>query len=79
MRIAAISLLILATFTGCLSLHAQVPEDVVRQHAAQEEGLEFAAICSHEDRRFSEGASVCMTERRMVCDPSGRWMREGDC
>ena len=79
MRITAISLLVLAVFTGGFSLHAQVPEEVVRQHAMQEEGIELASICSHEDRRFSEGASVCMIERRMVCDPSGRWQRDGDC
>ncbi len=79
MRIVAISVLALTTLSGCLSLHANLPEEVVRRHLAREEGVELAAICSQQGQRFSEGASVCMGERRMTCDPSGRWVRDGDC
>ena len=78
MRIVTISLLALG-MTGCLSLHADVPEDVVRRHMAHEEGLELAAICSHAGQTYSEGAVACMAERRMVCDPEGRWVQDGDC
>ena len=79
MRIAAIPLLALVTLSGCLSLHAQVPEDAVRQHLAQEEGVELAAICSHDGRSFSEGAIACMAEQRMTCDAGGRWVQDGGC
>ena len=79
MRIVAISLLALTALTGCVSLHAAVPEEVVRQHIAREEGLEMAAICSHEGQSYSEGAVACMAERRMACDPTGRWVEEGGC
>ena len=78
MRIVAISLLALATLSGCISLHADLPEELVR-HMAREDGVELSAICSHEGRNFSEGAIVCMTDRRMTCDPTGRWMQDGDC
>ena len=78
MRIVAISLLALTTLSGCISLHADLPEELVR-HMAREDGVELGAICSHEGRNFSEGAIVCMTDRRMTCDPTGRWMQDGDC
>lgn len=79
MRIVAISLLALTTLSGCLSLHADVPEEVIRHHVAREEGIELAAICSHEGRSFSEGAVACMADQRMSCDPDGRWVRDGGC
>lgn len=79
MRLVAIPLLALTTLTGCMSLHAKIPEDVVRRHMAHEHGVELAAICSHEGRSFSEGAAACMAGQRMTCDPSGRWVAAGDC
>jgi len=78
MRIAAISILALTGLTGCFSLHAEVPGDVVRRHMAHEEGLELGAICSSEGRDFSEGAVVCMAGERMACDAAGRWIAKGD-
>ena len=78
MRIVAISVLGLATLSGCLSLHADLPEDMVR-HMARKDGIELRAICSHEGRSFSEGASVCMAKRRMNCDASGRWVQDDTC
>lgn len=78
MRIVAIPVLALATLTGCLSLHADVPEDVVRRHIALEEGIELAAVCSLDGRSFSEGAVACMAGQRMTCDASGRWVPEED-
>ncbi len=79
MRSAVISLLALAALPGCVNLHADVPEDVVRRHIAEEEGIELAAVCSQEGRTFSEGAVVCMADQRMTCDPSGRWVAKGGC
>ena len=79
MRLVAIPLLALTTLTGCMSLHAKIPEDVVRRHAAREHGVELASVCSHEGKSFSEGAVACMAGGRMTCDPSGRWVRNGDC
>ena len=79
MRIVAISLLVLAPLTGCLTLHANVPEDAVRRHIAKEEGIELAAICSREGKSYSEGAVACMAEQRMTCDPAGRWVKDGTC
>ena len=78
MRIVAISFLALFTLSGCLTVQAELPEDMVR-HIAREDGVELGAICSHEGRSFSEGANVCMTGRRMVCDENGRWEQDGDC
>ena len=78
MRIVAISLLALGTLSGCMSLHADLPEALVR-HIAREDGVELSSICSHEGRSFSEGAIVCMTERRMTCDPTGRWVGDDTC
>jgi len=79
MRIVAISLLALATLSGCMSLHADVPAEVIRHHIAREDGIELASICSHEGRSFSEGAIACMAQQRMTCDPSGRWVQDGGC
>jgi hypothetical protein len=78
MRIVAISLLGLATLSGCLSLHADLPDEMVR-HIARKDGVELGAICSHEGQSFSEGAIVCMAKRRMTCDPSERWVQDGTC
>ncbi len=78
MRIVAISLLALVTLSGCLSLHANLPDEMVR-HIAREDGFDLGAICSHEGRSFSEGAIVCMEKRRMTCDPTGRWVQDGTC
>jgi hypothetical protein len=79
MNIVAISLLALATLSGCLSLHADLPEEVVRRHIAREDGVDLAMICSHEGRSFSEGAVACMAKQRMTCDPTGRWVQDGAC
>ena len=79
MRIVAISLFALTTLSGCLSLHANLPEDVVRRHIAHEEGVELGAICSQEGKSFSEGAIVCMAKRSMTCDPTGRWVQGDTC
>lgn len=79
MRIVTISLLALVTLSGCMTLHADIPEEAVRLHIAREEGIELAASCSHEGNRFSEGAVACMAERRMSCDAGGRWVQDGDC
>lgn len=78
MRIVTISLLAVATLSGCFTLHAELPEEVVR-HIAREDGADLGATCSQRGRSFSEGAIVCMAERRMTCDPTGRWVRDGDC
>ena len=79
MRIVAISLLALTTLSGCLSLHANVSEEVIRRHMAREDGVELGAICSQEGQTFSEGAIVCMAKRTMTCNPTGRWVQDGDC
>ena len=79
MRIVTISLLMLATLSGCVALHANIPEEVVRRHIAREDGIELGAICSQEGKSFSEGAIACMAERRMTCDPTGRWVEDGAC
>ncbi len=79
MRFVALAVLALATLTGCVSLHAKVPEDVVRLHAAREEGLTLPASCQMDGQAYSEGAAVCMTGRRMTCDPNGRWVQDGAC
>ncbi len=78
MRIVAISVLALAAFTGCITLHAEVPEEMVR-HIAREDGVELGAICSHEGRKFSEGSVVCMSKRQMICDPHERWAQGDAC
>lgn len=79
MRTFALSMFALVPLSGCLTLHADLPEDAVRLHMAQEEGLELSAVCSHDGKRFSEGAVACMAGGRMSCDPAGRWVRDGDC
>ena len=79
MRIVTISLLMLATLSGCVALHANIPEEVVRRHIAREDGIELGAICSQQGKSFSEGAIACMAKRRMTCDPTGRWVEDGAC
>ena len=79
MKTVAIPLLALAALTGCFTLHAQVPEEAVRLHLAHEEGLDLAALCSHEGKTFSEGALTCMGGKRMTCVAPGRWEAGGDC
>jgi hypothetical protein len=64
--------------SGCLSLHADLPERMVR-HIAREDGVELPAICTHEGQIFSEGAVVCMTDRRMICDSTERWVQDDSC
>ena len=76
MHTVLISLLALVTLTGCASLHAHLPEEMIR-HIARKDGVEISAICSHEGQSYSEGATVCMTKRRMTCDLSERWVHEG--
>ena len=78
MRIIAISTLALAPLSGCLSLHADLPREMVA-HIAREDGVDLGAICSNDGRSFSEGAVVCMAKRSMVCDPTGRWVQDDAC
>jgi len=68
----------IATLSGCMSLHADLPERMVR-HIAREDGVELPAICSHEGQIYSEGAAVCMTGRRMICDATERWVQDDSC
>ena len=79
MRHLAISLLTLVPLTGCMSLHADLPEDAVRHHMAREDGIQLAAICLHDGQNSSEGAIACMAGRRMSCGPTGRWVPDGNC
>ncbi len=80
MRIIAITLLALAGTAGCVSLQARIPEDVVRRHAALEEGIELGTICSLDGKSYSEGAVACMAGRPLTCDRTGRWIpTEGGC
>ena len=79
MRVIAISLLSVTILSGCVSLHADVPEEAIRHHLAHEEGIELASTCSYEGKRFSEGAIACMAERSMTCAPTGRWLQNGGC
>ena len=79
MRIVALLLFSLVPLAGCFTLRADVPQEVVRQHIAREEGLELAALCSYEGHDFSEGARVCMTQQQMTCSPDGRWVSGGGC
>ncbi len=81
MRLIAVTVLALVGIVGCVSLQARIPEDVVRRHAALEEGIELGAMCSLDGRTYSEGAVACMAGGAMVCDPTGRWARSeaGDC
>jgi hypothetical protein len=79
LSLLALALLTLAALTGCMTLHAQIPEDVVRQHVQNEEGIVLPAVCTHEGMRFSEGARVCMEKQGMSCDPSGRWLAGDAC
>ena len=79
MKIAWILLLALAAPTGCMFLHANIPEEAVRRHLAHEEGIELAAICSHEGRSFSQGAIACKAAQRMTCDATGSWVQDGSC
>ncbi len=78
MRIVAISILALITLSGCVSLHADLPEEMVR-HMAREEGVDLGATCSQAGQSFSEGAIVCMAGQRLSCDPTGRWTKDGTC
>jgi len=74
MRIVAISLLPRsAARTGCMTLHADLPEEGVRQRIAYEDGIELAAICSHEGKSFSEGAAPAWPRS---CDPQGCWVKD---
>ena len=71
-------LLALCFAPGCLTLHAELPPEMVR-HMAAKDGVELGAICSQEGRSFSEGAVVCMSTQRMACDAAGRWAELGEC
>ena len=78
MRIVAISILALAALSGCMTVHADLSEEIVR-HIARKDGAELSAICSYQGSSFSEGAVACMAEQLMTCDPAGRWTRDGTC
>ena len=78
MRLAAISILTLTFLTGCVSVNAHLPEDMVR-HMARQDGVDIGAVCSHDGKSYSEGAGTCMAGRHMTCDPTGRWARDGEC
>ncbi len=78
MRIVAISILALATLSGCVTVHADLPEEMVR-HIARKDGVELGATCSQNGQSYSEGAIVCMAKQRMTCDPTGRWVEDGAC
>ena len=62
-----------------MTVHAHLPEEMIRQHMAREDGIVLAATCSQEGRRFSEGAIACMAGQRMTCDQTGRWVQDGAC
>ena len=79
MRIVAIPLLALTTLTGCMTVRANIPEEAVRWHLAKEEGIQLAAMCTYAGENYSQGGSVCMTNRRMVCNAEERWVQDGDC
>ena len=68
----------IAILSSCMSLHADLPERMVC-HIAREDGVELPAISSYEGQVYSEGAAVCMTSRRMLCDSTERWVQDDSC
>ncbi len=79
MRFVPISLLaLLPMLGGCVSVQAQLPENLVRQLARQD-GVEISGVCSFSGQSYSEGAIACMEGQRLTCDAEGRWVAGGDC
>jgi hypothetical protein len=79
MRTLTISLIGLFALSDCVSLHAEVPDEVIRHHIARKEGIEIGAICSHESRHYSERAVACRASQRMTCSTAGRCVSLGEC
>ena len=79
MRFVPIALLVaLPLLGGCVSVQAQLPENLVRQ-MARHDGVEIVGVCSLGGQSYSEGALACMEGQRMTCDPEGRWIAGDGC
>ena len=64
------------SFSGCLFVYANVPEDLVeavREEIAREEP------CSYAGKTYSAGSEVCMGSIDMRCNRRGDWVKKGEC
>ncbi len=74
-----IALLASTTFAGCGLVHAELPEELMHDVTVQVDDISFGAVCTHESKAYSAGATHCMAGSRMRCDSGGAWIDAGGC
>jgi hypothetical protein len=74
-----IALLASTTLAGCVVVHAELPEELMHDVTIQVDDISFGAVCTHEGKAYSMGATHCMASSRMRCDSDGAWIDTGVC
>ena len=74
-----IALLASTALTGCVVVHAELPEELMHDVTVQVDDISFGTVCTHEDQGYSAGATHCMADSRMRCDSDGVWTDAGSC
>ena len=69
----------LIAFTGCIAVHAQLPEEFMDNVTVQVRDVQIGTICTYDGRAYSVGSSHCMGGRRMQCENGGAWVDGGNC
>ncbi len=75
----AIALLAATGLTGCLVVHATLPDKLMEDVSVSIDDVSLSALCTHHGQAYSVGATHCMDSQKMRCDEDGRWVDEGAC
>lgn len=79
MRALAFALAAAGLLTGCVVVHARLPEDLVDDIRVELHDIQLGVVCLHDSHASSPGSAVCMDGVLMRCSPAGQWEEEGSC
>jgi hypothetical protein len=65
--------------TGCVMVHASLPEELMDNVTVQIDDIQIGAICTHAGKAYSEGSTHCMGGQRMRCQSGSGWVENGEC
>ncbi len=74
-----IPVLALFAASGCVVVHASLPEELLDDVTVQVDDIRVGAICAHAGKAYSEGSTHCMDGRRMRCQSGNGWVDSGAC
>jgi hypothetical protein len=62
---------------GCVVV--RIPDGLIDNVSLDLHDIQVGSVCTHEGKAYSAGSRLCMGDRKMECEVSGRWGELGSC